>query len=233
MKQGVILSAILVILICFTGCKSSDYKAAQEQLAAENYDAAIIAFTELGNYKDSPSLLSQAFSEKAEAVYLDGQLTEAISLLRKAATTEANTRADEILAEVDTAQDVYNAMQKIKHIRDNFNSLSVENFNENMDILMGAVDSFRHIDNLIAYPELEDYADQLVPYLSSIEEIYAIDSDMLNQYAKQQAGGEFFMFPFSVQLSLKQSEDIYQELMDNIISVEFPEKYEKVISVED
>ena len=233
MKRGISLLCALALICCLSGCKSDDYKFAQEQLNAGNYDAALEAFAELGDYKDSAALLSQAFCEKAEITYNDGDLLAAIDLLHKAATPESNERANEIQLEIDTAQATYDAMQQIAYVRKVFFGLSTATFDELTTQLLDAVDAFRHIEHITDYPDLEAYADQLAPNLSGIEGIYSIDADMMAQYRNQLTGGDFFMFPSTVQLSLSQSEDIYRDLLDRLIAVEFPVKYTDAISVEE
>lgn len=228
------LAVIVGLLFCLTGCKSSKYQDAQEQLTAGNYDAAITAFTELGHYKDSAALLSDALCGKAEVAYSDGNLLEALSLFQQAVdSTDAQKRANEIQTEIEAAQAVYDARQKIVQIREDFFNLTAYTFYDQMAPLLDVADSFLGIDNANSYQELNHYIIELLPNLAAIKGIYEIDDDMMSQYKESLTTGEFFMFPTTVQLSLSQSESIYKDLMDRVIGVEFPEKYMEVISTQE
>ena len=56
-----VLSLVLVLAVCLTlsACKSDDYESAVASMEAGHYEEAIVAFTELGDYKDSLQKLEE------------------------------------------------------------------------------------------------------------------------------------------------------------------------------
>lgn len=70
---------------------SSDYKAAEALLAAGDYDGAIAAFTELGDYKDASDMVQvshtaklEAYYYEAEALFAEGKYDDAIAAFENA-----------------------------------------------------------------------------------------------------------------------------------------------------
>lgn len=58
MKKQTSLLILLAFMLSLTGCKSSDYQKAQELAENGNYEDAIAAYQELGDYKDSEERVS-------------------------------------------------------------------------------------------------------------------------------------------------------------------------------
>ena len=82
---------------------SMDYKAAQERMDAGEYDSAAEAFSELGNYKDSPQKAEDAVHEKA--------YQKAQTLLDSEEYDQAAEAFKALGAYKDSAQKVKDAMQ--------------------------------------------------------------------------------------------------------------------------
>ncbi|MBR6040067.1 MAG: hypothetical protein IKP38_06275 [Clostridia bacterium] len=58
MKKTISICIILVVLLCFFGCKSSDYNKAVALQDAGSYAEAILLFEKIGDYKDSSTRLN-------------------------------------------------------------------------------------------------------------------------------------------------------------------------------
>ena len=76
---------ILLALMCcvLSGCKSSDYRLANESLNNEDFDNAIVLFTGLGDFKDSQQLLADSKLGKAVKCLNDGSYIEAKKLFQE------------------------------------------------------------------------------------------------------------------------------------------------------
>ena len=84
LRQKHIVGLILLTLVCcLTGCKASDYKEAVGLYDAKQYEAAIILFTELGDYKDSQKLLADAKLGRAIECLNNGLYYEAKELFQE------------------------------------------------------------------------------------------------------------------------------------------------------
>lgn len=85
MKSKVCIACvILVIIFCFTGCKSKDYKSAVTLQEAGDYSAALEIYTTLGSYKDSTERASQCSNaisyQNAVELQSAGSYTEALEI---------------------------------------------------------------------------------------------------------------------------------------------------------
>ena len=58
MKKTICIIIILIIVLCFFGCKSSDYNKAVALQDAGSYAEAIPLFEKIGDYKDSSTRLN-------------------------------------------------------------------------------------------------------------------------------------------------------------------------------
>lgn len=74
MKRIILIIVSLALLLCLTGCKSSDYKDACLLQDSEAYQAALDIFERLGDYKDSAERVQLCANILAykEAVELQG-----------------------------------------------------------------------------------------------------------------------------------------------------------------
>lgn len=77
MKKIFALLLSVMLLVCLTGCASSDYKKATETMEAKDYAAAAAAFEALGDYKDSADLALECGYKNAEALLDDGEYDDA------------------------------------------------------------------------------------------------------------------------------------------------------------
>lgn len=86
-KKAVLWLLLLALALSLCGCKSSDYKAADELYAAGDFAAAAEGFAALGDYKDSAERAQESGSaasyEQANALYAEGKLDEAIALFEE------------------------------------------------------------------------------------------------------------------------------------------------------
>lgn len=81
MKKSKWLVSLLVISsLLLTGCKSSDYKKAQEYFDSGEYKAAKDIYLELGDYKDSEDMSLECDYQLALKKIDEGNYTEAIEL---------------------------------------------------------------------------------------------------------------------------------------------------------
>ena len=83
MKKLCILLLAFLLVISLTGCKGSDYKQAMELYANDDYAAALAIFTELGDYKDSSSMVSKCKYAMAQQLMLDGDYEGALVLFEE------------------------------------------------------------------------------------------------------------------------------------------------------
>jgi hypothetical protein len=60
LKSVLAIAMVIVIGVCLTGCKSDDYNAAVSLYDSGDYAAAVSAFAELGDYKDSAARAAEA-----------------------------------------------------------------------------------------------------------------------------------------------------------------------------
>ena len=70
----------IVMLLCLSGCKSNDYKSAQQLYADREYDDAIAMFTELGDYKDSADMINACNYGKATDLFDEEKYEEAAQI---------------------------------------------------------------------------------------------------------------------------------------------------------
>jgi hypothetical protein len=82
-KSILAIVIVLVIGVCLTGCKSNDYEAAVSLYDSGDYAAAMSAFAELGDYKDSAERAAEAKQaddyKAAAALYDNGDYPAAAS----------------------------------------------------------------------------------------------------------------------------------------------------------
>ena len=83
MKKFIALLLTFLLVISLTGCKGSDYKQAMELYANDDYAAALAIFTELGDYKDSSSMVSKCKYAMAQQLILDGDYEGALVLFEE------------------------------------------------------------------------------------------------------------------------------------------------------
>lgn len=83
MKKVTALLLALVLAMCLTGCKGSDYKNAVSLYESGQYEEAVDKFTELGDYKDSQLLLQTCKYESAKAMINSGSYEEAKAIFEE------------------------------------------------------------------------------------------------------------------------------------------------------
>ena len=83
MKKFIALLLAFLLVISLTGCKGSDYKQAMDLYANDDYAAALAIFTELGDYKDSSSMVSKCKYAMAQQLMLDGDYEGALVLFEE------------------------------------------------------------------------------------------------------------------------------------------------------
>lgn len=75
-KIGILLLTVLII-VSLTACKSDDYKEAMELYVNREYDAALVIFTELGDYEDSVNMVTKCRYAQAHTLLQNGKYEEA------------------------------------------------------------------------------------------------------------------------------------------------------------
>jgi tetratricopeptide (TPR) repeat protein len=75
-KIGVLL-LVALMMISLTACKSDDYKEAMELYVNREYDAALVIFTELGDYEDSINMVTRCRHAQAHSLLQNGKYEEA------------------------------------------------------------------------------------------------------------------------------------------------------------
>lgn len=83
MKKFIALLLAFLLVISLTGCKGSDYKQAMELYANDDYAEALAIFTELGDYKDSSSMVSKCKYAMAQQLMLDGDYEGALVIFEE------------------------------------------------------------------------------------------------------------------------------------------------------
>lgn len=113
MKRIILIILSLALLLCLTGCKSSDYKDACLLQDSEAYQAALDIFEGLGSYKDSAerARLCANILTYQEAVELQGaeEYREAAELFEEIADYEDAVARGELCRAWAEAMEVYNA----------------------------------------------------------------------------------------------------------------------------
>ncbi len=82
-KLSLMIVIMLSSLFLLTGCKSSDYKTAQEDIEKGNYDEAITILYGLGDYKDSKALLESTLDRHTDLLAISHEYDKAIDLCNK------------------------------------------------------------------------------------------------------------------------------------------------------
>ncbi len=75
-KIGILLLTVFLI-ISLTACKSDDYQEAMELYINREYDAALVIFTELGNYEDSINMVTKCRYAQACSLLQNGKYEDA------------------------------------------------------------------------------------------------------------------------------------------------------------
>lgn len=92
MKKVILVLTVLAMLVCFTSCKSADYRNALALHDAADYEGAAAIFEQLGDYKDAAAKLAEC-----------KEMTAAITAFDAAAQTLAEK--NEVLGEAIAAAD--------------------------------------------------------------------------------------------------------------------------------
>ena len=77
MKKICVFLLIVLMIISLTACKSDDYKEAMQLYVNNEYDAALVIFTELGDYEDSMNMVTRCRYAQAHSLLQDGKYEEA------------------------------------------------------------------------------------------------------------------------------------------------------------
>lgn len=77
MKRISVLFFAVLMMISLTACKSDDYKEAMELYVNREYDAALVIFTELGDYEDSVNMVTKCRYAQAHLLMSDGMFEDA------------------------------------------------------------------------------------------------------------------------------------------------------------
>ena len=77
MRKMVILLLVVLMMVSLTACKSDDYKEAMELYVNREYDAALVIFTELGDYEDSINMVTKCRYAQAHTLLQNGKYEEA------------------------------------------------------------------------------------------------------------------------------------------------------------
>lgn len=77
MKRISVLFFAVLMMISLTACKSDDYKEAMELYINREYDAALVIFTELGDYEDSVNMVTKCRYAQAHLLLQNGKYEEA------------------------------------------------------------------------------------------------------------------------------------------------------------
>lgn len=128
MKSKICISCVIFIIIfCFAGCKSDDYKSAVTLQEAGDYEAALEIYTALGSYKDSTDRASQcsiAISyQNAVELQSAGNYSDALDVFYTISgyqdTNERIAYCESMIAAIDT----YNsAAQRLSEKNDALNT---------------------------------------------------------------------------------------------------------------
>ena len=81
--------ALCLVLLSFTGCQGSDYRAAVSLYENQDYAAAVTAFEALGDYKDSAAMTAACHVELGKQYHIDGDNQQAVAHFVKAPEDEA------------------------------------------------------------------------------------------------------------------------------------------------
>lgn len=137
----VALAMFLVALaVCFFVVPQTKYNEAKTLFELKKYDEAIVAFENLGDFKDSEQQVElvkdavwQEYYDKAMALKNDGQHDEAIV----------------VLAEIKDFED---REEKIKEAQDAINQIKY-------DVAVALIDDGKHKEAIVVLKEIEDYKD--------------------------------------------------------------------------
>ena len=88
MKKCCVIALVILQIFSLTACKSNDYNNALKLMRDGKYESAIIAFEELGDYKDSLNKIEECRQAMVDAVYAD-QYNAALALKEAGKYAEA------------------------------------------------------------------------------------------------------------------------------------------------
>ena len=99
--KGWLVAVILAVLLLGGGAAayfmllkpSNDYKAAEELMAAGEYEEAIEAYEALGDYKDAPAKIDACLLQKALSELKNGKYSRAVSTVKKISDKELDLSA--------------------------------------------------------------------------------------------------------------------------------------------
>ena len=184
MKRILAFMLTVLCVVSLSGCKANEYSNAKKLASDGNYEAAITAYTALGDYKES----------KAHV---------------------------EILKIVSLAK-------RYEKIGENFGPLGISNYEGEVGDLETLANETRAyaktFDSTVVAndAELSEYVQELDLYAYKFLQLMEIDRDSIDQFF----GPEFFMFPSTMELSLQESERMYNSWFKEIGELRLPSKYD-------
>lgn len=184
MKRILAFMLAVLCVVSLSGCKANEYSNAEKLVTNGDYEAAITAYTALGDYKES----------KAH-----------VEILKIAALAK-----------------------RYEKIGEDFGPLGISNYEGEVGDLETLANETRAYaekfkSTVVADDaELLEYVQTLERYSQGFLELMKIDRDCIDQFL----GPEFFMFPSTMELSLQESERMYNSWFKKIGELQLPSKYD-------
>ena len=177
----VVVIAVIAAAVMFikSSNQSKSYDAAIELMEARQYTEAILAFEELGDYKDSSAKLAEVITEAekvynaANGFYEDGKYDEAISEFEKlGAYSDSADRIEEIKKTAEKKEAEYSAAEKLE---------SEGKYEE-------AAAAFKAIGD---YKDSKEKAEEITAFMQNAEQAY-LDAIALMEAEKFDEAAEAF-----------------------------------------
>lgn len=122
-RRLTVFVSVVCLILGLTGCKSDDYKKANELLGQKRYEDALNVYTELGDYKDVASKISECKYEIALIKIADSDFERAVQLLEelgeyKDSAEKRNECLYEIASQKYADQDFNGALEELHKLGD-------------------------------------------------------------------------------------------------------------------
>jgi len=114
-------------------------------------------------------------------------------------------------------------MERYQEFSDEMVSLSMVNYDTVLAPLLEIIDTVNQLDieEIEKYGELNEYVRKVKAVNDGILGVIEIDHDAISKFQ----GPGFFMFPSSMELTLRQSELLYRSWLKELLEIEFPYDY--------
>jgi len=114
-------------------------------------------------------------------------------------------------------------MDRYQEFSDEMVSLDMVNYDTVLAPLLEIIDTVNQLDieEIEKYGELNEYVRKIKAVNDGILGVIEIDHDAISKFL----GPGFFMFPSSMELTLRQSELLYRSWLKELLEIEFPYDY--------